>query len=153
MAPHGAAVAAGRMAADFTLKDLAGKTVSLSAMRGKVVFLNVWATWCAPCREEMPSIEALYERFRQKRDFVVYAVSQDTDSAAVAPYMRRNGYKFNALLDPQNVVGEAYKVSGIPETFVIGRDGRIVAHHVGPYDWSTVDIGQALEELIAAKTG
>ena len=147
-------VAAGKMAADFKLKDLKGNAVSLSSMRGKVVFLNIWATWCAPCREEMPSIESLYEKFRGDKDFVVLAVSQDTDgSKAVAPYVEKNGLSFTVLLDPQNEVGDEYNVSGIPETFIIGRDGRIVAHHLGPYDWSSGEMRAALEELIEAKEG
>src|SRR5437763_2704293 len=68
-------VAAGKMAADFSLKNLNGEVVSLSSMRGKVLFLNVWATWCAPCREEMPSIQSLYNEFKSDTDFVVVAVS------------------------------------------------------------------------------
>jgi cytochrome c biogenesis protein CcmG, thiol:disulfide interchange protein DsbE len=147
-------VAAGRMAADFKLQDLEGRTISLSSLRGKVVFLNVWATWCGPCREEMPSIESLYEEFSNDKDFLVVAVSQDTmGSKAVVPYVKKNGIKFTVLLDPSNEVGEAYDVSGIPETFIIDRDGRIVAHHVGPYDWSSSEMHEALEELIKSKEG
>jgi cytochrome c biogenesis protein CcmG/thiol:disulfide interchange protein DsbE len=145
---------AGKLATDFKLKDLNGRTISLSSLRGKVVFLNVWATWCGPCREEMPSIENLYENLGHDSDFVILAVSQDTDGlAAVAPYMRENGFKFDALLDPDNQVGEAYDVSGIPETFIIDRTGRIVAHHIGPYDWSNAEMREALRELLNAKTG
>lgn len=147
-------VAAGAMAADFKLKDLGGNTISLSSLRGKVVFLNVWATWCAPCREEMPSIESLYEEFRKDKDFEVLAVSQDTAGRkAVAPYVTKTGLKFTVLLDPTNLVGDAYNVSGIPETFIIDRNGRIVAHHVGPYDWSSSEMRDALEELIKSKAG
>ncbi|HKV54577.1 MAG TPA: TlpA disulfide reductase family protein [Candidatus Binataceae bacterium] len=152
--PQSNTVAAGKMAANFHLKDLKGDTVSLSGLRGKVVFLNVWATWCGPCREEMPSIEKLYDEFQKDQDFVVLAVSQDTDgSKAVTPYVEKKGLKFTVLLDPQNEVGEMYGVDGIPETFIIGRDGRIVAHHVGPYDWSNADIRDALQELISSKQG
>lgn len=147
-------VAAGKLASNFTLKDLKGDTISLSSFRGKVVFLNIWATWCPPCREEMPSIEELYEKFRNDKDFVVLAVSQDTGGfKAVAPYVEKNGLNFTVLLDPQNKVGEEYDVSGIPETFIIDRDGRIVAHHLGPYDWSSGEMRSALEELIQAKAG
>jgi cytochrome c biogenesis protein CcmG/thiol:disulfide interchange protein DsbE len=144
-------VAAGKLAANFTLKDLEGNPVSLASLRGKIVFLNIWATWCAPCREEMPSIESLYEAFKGDRDFVVLAVSQDTDGNAVRPFVEQNHLKFKVLLDPRNEVGERYDVSGIPETFIIGRDGRIVAHHVGPYDWANADIREALQELIKSK--
>lgn len=145
-------VAAGKLAADFKLTGLDGRTISLSSLRGKVVFLNVWATWCAPCREEMPSIETLYEEFSRDKDFVVLAVSQDTEGRnAVAPYMEKNRFKFTVLLDPENQVGDAYDVSGIPETFIIDRAGRIVAHHVGPYDWAQPEMRDALRELIDSR--
>lgn len=148
----GGGVPAGKMAADFTLPGLDGSQISLSSLRGKVVFLNVWATWCGPCREEMPSIERLYEEFAKEPDFVVLAVSQDSEGrGAVDSYVRQNGYKFRVLLDPRNEVGDAYDVSGIPETFIIDRTGRIVAHHVGPYDWGQADMREALRELIDAK--
>jgi peroxiredoxin len=146
-------VAAGKLAANFTLKDLKGDEISLASLRGKVVFLNVWATWCAPCREEMPSIESLYKNFKGNGGFVVLAVSQDTDGSSVRPFVEQNHLQFTVLLDPRNEVGELYDVNGIPETFIIGRDGRIVAHHVGPYDWSNADIREALQELIKSKQG
>lgn len=148
----GGPIAAGKLAVDFKLPNLNGTAISLSSLRGKVVFLNVWATWCAPCREEMPSIETLYEEFSKDPDFVVLAVSQDSEGrSAVDSYVRRNGFKFNVLLDPQNQVGDAYDVSGIPETFIIDRTGRIVAHHVGPYDWAQPEMREALRELIETK--
>ncbi len=148
----GGPVAAGKLAADFKLPNLDGTAISLSSLRGKVIFLNVWATWCAPCREEMPSIETLYEEFSKDQDFVVLAVSQDSEGrSAVDSYVRKNGYKFTVLLDPQNQVGDAYDVSGIPETFIIDRTGRIVAHHVGPYDWAQPEMREALRELIDTK--
>jgi len=152
-ATRSSTVAAGKLAANFTLKDLKGDEVSLASLRGKVVFLNVWATWCAPCREEMPSIESLYRDFKTHRDFVVLAVSQDTDGGMVRPFVDQNHLQFTVLLDPRNEVGERYDVNGIPETFIIGRDGRIVAHHVGPYDWSNADIREALQELIKSRQG
>jgi peroxiredoxin len=148
------APAGGKLASDFTLRDLRGHTVSLSSLRGKVVFLNVWATWCPPCRQEMPSIEALYHEFRGDKDFVVLAVSQDTEGLkAVAPYIEKHGFQFTVLLDPRNDVGESYQVSGVPETFIIDRAGRIVAHHVGPYDWASAEMREALQELIKSKQG
>jgi len=148
----GGTVAAGKLAPDFTLKNLAGETISLSSLRGKVVFLNVWATWCGPCREEMPSIQALYDEFSHDPNFVVLAVSEDSEGRnAVDSYVQGNALRFNVLLDPQNLVGDAYDVSGIPETFIIDRAGRIVAHHVGPYDWSKSEMHDALRELIDAK--
>lgn len=145
-------VAAGDMAADFNLEDLTGRHVRLKSLRGKVIFLNVWATWCGPCREEMPSMETLYEDFKNNRDFVMLAVSQDRKGRqAVVPYVEKNGYHFRVLLDPDNQVSDAYNVSGVPETFIIDRTGRIVAHHMGAFDWSRGDVKDALRELIEAR--
>ncbi len=145
-------VPAGKMAAPFALEDLTGRLVTLGDLRGKIVFLNVWATWCGPCRQEMPSIETLYDEFKDSKDFVILAVSQDTRGrAAVEPYVERNGYHFEVLLDPENKVGESYDVGGVPETFIIDRDGRIVAHHMGAFDWSSADFRAALRELLNQK--
>jgi peroxiredoxin len=147
-------VAAGKLAADFALKDLNGKPVKLSSFRGKVVFLNVWATWCGPCREEMPSIEKLYQQFNKNGDLTILAVSQDTAAAdEVARYVAKNGYHFRIVLDPENLVGEAYNVTGVPETFIIDKQGRIVAHHMGAFDWSRSDFRAALKELMDSKAG
>ena len=147
-------IAAGEKAAPFKLKDLSGDSVSMADLRGKVVFLNIWATWCAPCREEMPSMEKLYERLHDNKGFVMLAVSQDTGSRDdVVAYVKKHGYHFDVLLDPKNAVAEAYKVSGVPETFIIDREGRIVAHHSGAFDWSQPGIRDALEELLKDNRG
>jgi cytochrome c biogenesis protein CcmG, thiol:disulfide interchange protein DsbE len=147
-------VAAGEKAAAFKLIDLRGDSVSMADLRGKVVFLNIWATWCVPCREEMPSMEKLYERLHGNKGFVMLAVSQDTSGREeVLAYVKRHGYHFDVLLDPKNAVAEAYKVSGVPETFIIDREGRIVAHHSGAFDWSQPAISDALEELLKDNKG
>jgi cytochrome c biogenesis protein CcmG/thiol:disulfide interchange protein DsbE len=148
-----APVPAGDMAGDFKLEDaFTGETVSLASLKGKVVFLNVWATWCGPCREEMPSMETLYDELKGNKDFVMLAVSQDVKGkAAVVPYVEKNGYHFKILLDPENKVGDSYGVSGVPETFIIDRNGRIVAHHMGAFDWSRPDVKEALQQLLSAK--
>lgn len=148
----GTTVPAGKLAAPFALEDLNGRLVTLADLRGKIVFLNVWATWCGPCREEMPSIETLYNEFKNNKDLVILAVSQDTEGrSAVEQYVEKNGYHFEVLLDPQNKVGESYDVGGVPETFIIDRDGRIVAHHMGAFDWSSTDFRAALRELLDHK--
>ena len=149
-----APVAAGSQAADFKLEKLDGTTVSLQSLKGKVVFLNVWATWCEPCREEMPSMQTLYDDFKANKDFVMLAVSQDTKGrASVAPYVAKNGYHFTILLDPENKISETYDVSGVPETFIIDRKGQIVAHHMGAFDWSRPDVKDALQQLLDSKKG
>lgn len=147
-------VPAGEKAADFKLERLDGTTLSLDQLRGKVVFLNIWATWCGPCREEMPSMQTLYEQMKGNKDFVMLAVSQDTKGrSVVAPYIEKYGYRFTILLDPENKVGESYEVSGVPETFIIDRKGQIVAHHMGAFDWSRPDVKDALKELLDSKDG
>ncbi len=149
-----ATVAAGSQAANFKLEALDGHTVSLESLRGKVIFLNVWATWCGPCREEMPSMETLYEDFKNNKDFVMLAVSQDTKGRAmVAPYVEKNGFHFTILLDPENKISETYEMSGVPETFIIDRKGQIVAHHMGAFDWSRPDVKDALQQLLDSKAG
>ena len=149
-----APISAGNKAADFKLEALDGRSVTLQSLHGKIVFLNVWATWCGPCREEMPSMETLYDDFKNNRDFVMLAVSQDTKGrAAVAPYVEKNGYHFTILLDPENKIGESYDLAGVPETFIIDRNGRIVAHHMGAFDWSRPDVKEALQQLLDSKEG
>jgi peroxiredoxin len=111
--------------AGFTLAGLDGKPYSLIAMRGKVVLLNFWATWCSPCRKEMPDMEKLYRAF-EKRGLVVLAVS-DEERDAVAGYMAKQSYTFPILLDPEKKAHSAFDVVGIPKSFIFDREGRLVA--------------------------
>lgn len=149
---HDSNAVAAKTAPEFTLKDLKGHTLSLKSLRGKVVFLNVWTTWCGPCQEELPSIEKLYDDFRSYKDFTIVAVSEDSGgSKAVAPFLMKHDYHFPVLLDPANEVGHEYHVVGIPETFIIDRQGRVVAHHLGPFDWARRDFTEALQELLNEK--
>ena len=142
-----------KRAPDFAVTDLEGRAVRLSALRGKVVVLNLWTTWCPPCRDEMPSMEKLHRRLHD-RDFVLLAVSQDEEGKRVVePFVRELGLSFPVLLDPQRQVGERYSVWGYPETFVIDRNGYVVERVIGPRDWASAEeIGQ-LEALIAADGG
>lgn len=147
-------VAAGSQAANFKLETLDGRTVSLESLRGKVIFLNVWATWCGPCREEMPSMQTLYDDFKGNKDFVMLAVNEDVKGrSVVAPYVEKNGFHFTILLDPENKISETYDMSGVPETFIIDRKGQIVAHHMGAFDWSRPDVRDALQQLLDSKAG
>lgn len=135
-------------APDFLLPDTTGQAVRLSQLKGKVVFLNVWATWCGPCRQEMPTMQALADAL-DGEDFVLLAASQDVDGAAVVrPYLEEGGYRFPVLLDVRGEVGEKYGVTGYPESFVIDRQGRVVYHHVGYGDWSQPRVEAAMRRLI-----
>jgi peroxiredoxin len=137
-------------AGDFALQDLDGREVRLADLRGKIVFLNLWATWCPPCRAEMPSMEALYQRFKG-RDFAMLAVAEDTDTAAVAAFVRELGLTFPVLLDPDNRLPGRYGVTGYPETFVIDRNGQVIKHVIGPEEWNSPAIVAYFEALLAEK--
>lgn len=137
-------------APDFALPDLDGRTHTLAEYRGKVVFLNIWATWCPPCREEMPSMNRLHERYARE-GLVVLAVSEDEGPQAdVEAFARGLGLRFPILLDPDGVLPPRYGVTGYPETFLIDRSGRIVRHVVGPADWFSDAARAEIEALLRA---
>jgi thiol-disulfide isomerase/thioredoxin len=135
-------------AADFTASRLDGTPVRLSGLKGKVVFLNFWATWCPPCQEEMPSIEALYRRF-QGKDLEFLAVDIQEDKDEVAAFMKEYGLSFPAALDSTGRISAEYGIRGIPATFIIDREGGVIAVVVGSRDWNTPETAAALETLIA----
>jgi peroxiredoxin len=117
-----------REKADFTLIDLQGKAWRLHDLQGKVVLVNFWATWCPPCRKEMPDLEALYTEFRD-RGFVVLAIS-DEEVAKVAPFIAERKISYPVLLDPGRKVNDLFKVEGIPKSFVYNRQGKLVAQSI-----------------------
>jgi peroxiredoxin len=117
-----------RQKADFTLNDLQGKPWHLQELRGKVVLVNFWATWCPPCRKEMPDLDSLYNRFRDQ-GFVVLAIS-DEEAAKVSPFISERKISYPVLLDPGRKVNELFEVEGIPKSFVYDRDGKMVAQSI-----------------------
>ena len=117
-----------REKADFTLNDLQGHPWSLKDLRGKVVLVNFWATWCPPCRREMPDMEALYQRFKPQ-GLVVLAIS-DEEIAKVQPFIAEKKYTYPILLDPGRHVNELFIVEGIPKSFLYNRDGKLVAEAI-----------------------
>jgi peroxiredoxin len=112
----------------FALQDLSGKTWTFAELRGKVVLVNFWATWCPPCRKEMPDLETLFERFRSK-GLVVLGIS-DEEAAKVEPFIRERKVSFPVLLDPGRKVNEMFVVEGIPKSFVYDREGKLVAQSI-----------------------
>ena len=113
----------GRQAADFTLTDLQGKTWSLRELKGKVVLVNFWATWCPPCRKEMPDLNALYQRFKDQ-GFVILAIS-DEEADKVRPFIAERKISYPVMLDPGRKVNELFQVEGIPKSFVYDREGKL----------------------------
>jgi peroxiredoxin len=139
----------GKPAPDFTLSDLNDKTYRLSDFRGKVVFLNFWATWCAPCRDEMPSMEVLYRNF-EKDGLVVLAVSIDrvTTTKDIPPFVKSMNLTFPVLLDSWGKTDKPYKRMGVPETFIIDQQGIIREIVIGPKDWTRIDNLKTLTTLL-----
>ena len=138
----------GRPAPDFTFPDLNGRKVSLSDFRGKVVLVNIWATWCPPCRDEMPSMQKLYDRFKGEH-LEILAVSIDAEGQkAVDPFMRKMNLTFPALLDPKGMIQGLYRITGVPESFIVDREGILVNKIIGPMDWSSPEVFRFFQELI-----
>jgi peroxiredoxin len=117
-----------RQTADFTLTDLAGKKWTLRELRGKVVLVNFWATWCPPCRKEIPDLEALYEQFKDQ-GLVVLAIS-DEERGKVEPFMAERRVTYPVLLDPGRTVHQRFEVEGIPKTFIYDREGKLAAQSI-----------------------
>ena len=132
-------------APEFTLRNLAGKTVSLSDYKGKLVLLNFWATWCLPCLQEMPSMETLYQKHQQHGLVVLAVCVDDVPAARVTRFLRNMTLSFAVLLDPQDQAGSAYMVSTLPVSYLIDQQGIISARVNGSLDWSTA----AADSLLA----
>jgi cytochrome c biogenesis protein CcmG/thiol:disulfide interchange protein DsbE len=140
----------GQPVADFSLPNLQGRTISLSSLKGKVVFLNVWATWCQPCIDEMPTIQRLHDQL-QPRGLEVLTVSLDPLGAQiVAPFVKKYDLSFPVLLDVKSQVQKLYGTTGVPESFIIDKAGRLVEKVVGPRDWSHPSMLSMFERLMAA---
>jgi len=141
-------IESGTSAPDFTFPGLDGKMVSLSDYKGKVVLVNIWATWCPPCVDEMPSMEKLYQKFKRK-NFEILAVSIDEPGLkAVAPFMKKSSLTFPALIDSEGTIKTVYGITGIPESFIIDKQGILIKKIIGPVDWATPKIFRFFSELI-----
>jgi peroxiredoxin len=124
-----------QLAKDFRVATPDNRQLDLSSFRGKVVFLNFWATWCEPCREEMPSMDRLYQRFKDQ-GLVVLAISEDADGAsAVIPFVKKHNLTFPVGLDPKMSVAGNYGVWAVPSTFIIDRKGNRALFANGPREW------------------
>lgn len=143
----GSGLAPGKDAPDFTLTDLNGRQVSLNSFRGKVVFLNFWSYDCMPCRMEMSSMQSLNGSLNQN-DFQMIAVSVDEDRAAVKEFVGAHGFNFMILMDRDAGVSRTYGVFKYPETYVIGREGKIIKRFIGGEDWSSDRFQKYFQSLI-----
>ena len=145
-----APIAIGQRAPEFRLPALVeGEEVSLEGLRGQVVLLNFWATWCKPCEDEMPAMERLYQAL-EPDGFELLAVSVDEEADAVALFQQRLGLSFPVLLDPERRVADAYQSYKFPESWLIDADGVLVARFVGPRDWDSPAYVDRVRSLLGA---
>lgn len=143
VAPH-----VGHLAPDFLLETLDGREVRLSDYRGHVVFLNFWATWCGPCKIEMPAMEHLYREFRPK-GFAVLAVSIDAEGSEVTkPYRDALGLTFTIAHDRDGLVGRLYGVRSLPQTYMVSREGVITHQIFGARDWRGHEARTGIRQLL-----
>jgi len=141
-------VRGGVQAPDFELPTSdQNDTVALKRLRGKVVFINFWATWCPPCREEMPSMERLHKEFKDQ-GLAVLAVNIQESSKQVARFMKNFQLSFPALLDSDLKVTGLYQVRGLPSTYLIDQKGQVVGQAIGPRDWASPQAKALIRSLL-----
>jgi len=134
-------------AIDFDLEFLDGTTGKLSDFQGKLVFLNFWATWCPPCRAEMPSMETVFRDIDLDK-FVMLAVNVQEDAPTVRAFVQEFGYTFPVVLDTRGHAAGQYGVRGIPTTYIIGPDGVLLAQLVGTREWDSPDVVSSLNSIL-----
>jgi thiol-disulfide isomerase/thioredoxin len=133
---------------DFSLEGLNVKRVQLSALKGNVIFLNFWATWCDPCKDEMPSMETLYQRYKEK-DFILLAISVDEKNPEPARrFIQNRRYRFPVLLDPAGKTLDLFEIHSIPATVIIDKRGRMIGRAIGPRDWSQPEVFSLIDEML-----
>jgi len=146
-------IRAGQVAPTFELARLdGGPNLALESLRGRVVLLNFWATWCKPCEDEMPAMQRLANALAGT-DFELVAVSVDQSADDVRAYRDRLGLRFPILLDPEKRVASAYQSYRYPESYLIDRDGRILARYIGPRDWDSDAYRDRIRGLAAPSGG
>jgi peroxiredoxin len=138
-------------APEFSLEGLSGRRADLKQFKDKVVLLTFWATWCGPCKEEMPSLEALHQEF-QGKDFTILTVSVDAEGAIpVEKFIARRGYTFYVLLDPKGTLLDLYRVEAIPTSFLLDKKGRVIGKALGARNWKSPEAISLVTRLIEEK--
>ena len=136
-------------APDFEIENLAGGKTGLVDYRGKIVLLNFWATWCMPCRAEMPGMETIWKKYKEQ-GFVVLAASVDEGSRGrIETFSKLFDLSFPVLLDPESKVSDLYNVSNMPTSFLIDRNGKIISRIVGTEEWTSPEAIQLVEGLLS----
>ena len=136
-----------KQAPDFSLKDINGKDLSLSALRGKVVILSFWATWCPSCKEEMPQFNKLYHEMKS-RGLEIVAVSSDYSAGYLHDYLSDKNFNFTILFDEKREVTKQYRIPYLPVTYLIDKKGLIVEKIAGEFEWPSDEMREKLEKLL-----
>jgi peroxiredoxin len=134
-------------APDFSMKDVNGKDFTLSSLKGKVVILSFWATWCHPCKDEMPKFNKLYKEMRS-RGLEIVAVSSDYSLGSLKDFLDKNSLDFSILYDEKRTVTRQYKIPYLPVTFLIDKSGVIVEKITGEFEWPSGEMKKKLEKLL-----
>ncbi len=132
---------------NFELKNLQGKSVSLESFKGSIVFLNFWTTWCPPCRAEVPSMQKLYEKFRDK-GLVILGVDLQEDKQTVRKFVKKEGLTYPVLLDSDGRIGGTYGARSIPTSYIIDKKGFILARTIGGREWDKPGIYELFDALL-----
>ncbi len=135
-------------APDFNLKTLNGGVFKLSSYKGKVVIINFWATWCPPCIAEMPSLEALWERYSDEGLVIVGVTGDMGNVSGVKRSVKNMDLTFPIVLDPKRAARSAYVVGFFPTTYIVGREGKIRSRVIGEVDWNSGDVAEYIAALI-----
>lgn len=133
----------------FTLPDLAGKSHTSSTFQGQLLLINFWATWCGPCREEMPALDRLQQKFKDK-GLTVIAIAVDSDKALVQQFLGSAPSHFLTLHDPEMTAHDAYKVYAYPTTFLVDRKGIIRQYWIGPQTWDGDEFAKTIQDYLHA---
>jgi thiol-disulfide isomerase/thioredoxin len=137
---------------DFSIKSMDGKAIDMNVYKGKVIFLNMWATWCGPCRHEMPSIQELYNKVdKEKVEFIMLSLDTEENQPKIVKYIQEKGFTFSAY-QPAGFVPKQLQVSTIPTTFIISADGKIKVKKVGTTDYNTAEYLDLLTNLATSPT-
>ncbi len=150
-AHSGGVVGVDTKAPDYRVVDLAtGDTISLrDRYKGQVTLINIWATWCPPCREEMPAMEALYQDYAA-RGFKIAAISiEDGNASGIKDFAKELGLTFDLYHDDGGAIQGVYQTTGVPETFLLDRDGKIVRRLIGSHDWNSPANRDLIDRLLA----
>jgi thiol-disulfide isomerase/thioredoxin len=133
------------------LEALNGEKVQLAGLKDKIIFLNFWASWCGPCKEEMPSIETLYQRYKERK-IVFLTISVDYEGPEpVRKFIEKHRYRFPVLLDPKGKTLDLFEINKIPATLIIDRKGKMIGRVIGPRNWSSPEVYSLIDQMLNDK--